>query len=208
MRTLLLALTLGAAGCLTPVSPPDRIVRLDAARVTSVRTALASASGPAGQGVIVRQFADAGLTPLADGSFRAGPDGALAAGLVPGRNPVARSSLVIVGAAASHPEAATLLEVARLLAGRSRYEVAPERSVLFALWDNSIEASQAIGAVRRSSVWPEDLVTDVLIVGEVPPTLSATPLDVAGPASVEAAVAQIVEAARRPRLEADSLSAP
>ena len=208
MRISLLALaaSVAVAGCLVPVRRPDRTVRLDAARVAEVQASISTASGPARRAVILGQLAEAGLTPLADGSFQAGLDGTLVGGWIPGREPIARPSLVVVGVGADDPEASVVLEAARLLVGRSQRELVPARSVLFLVWDGTRSSLEAIEAVRRSALWPRGLVRAALVVGDVPDLegISVSRLDARGAASVDGIMEQIVAAARRPDPEADS----
>ena len=153
-----------------PLSPSERIdrtqQRLNTAPTPDARRAAAAAL-----------FAEAHLTPSAGSRFVYGT-APVVAGLVPGRRPGLRDTLVIVAAALDGPHAATLVEMARTVALEANTRGAmPERSVLVALWPSGLTAEQGIAAVRAFPLWPSDSVhlTLVLVDGLGPDTGLGTP---------------------------------
>ena len=235
MRTLpaLAVLAAVASGCVGPgaavttgpdAAPSERLV---AATADSLARAAAPPDRRALAERLLRRF---GVTPFADmGRSAANPRYAvdaggrarspLVGGLLPGRDPTARPELVIVGTALDGPDVGLVLEAARVIAERSEWTVAPERTVMVALWRGPDGVRDAIA----SGVWPRDNVRAVLVVGAsvaVPDTLrDGRRLDTAtvptGPratAAEAAALAQrvvdeVLRLARR-AAPADTLSTP
>ena len=117
-----------------------------------------------------RAMIRAGITPLGDFGR---PDslnpqfllGDRVAGLIPGRHPLARPDLVIVASGLDDPATPAVLEAMRVLVERSMWTIAPERTVLVALWPAG-RAEEAL----RTEVWPRENVRAVLLVGEGGPT--------------------------------------
>lgn len=178
MRTLLsvLAAALLGVACATPSRPADRLRRVDLRRVEAVGDSLAkAASGAERQAVFVHALAASGLTPLAAGSFTTGLAPGIVGGLVPGRQPVARPTLVVVGTSAEDPAAPLVLEAARLLVVRSLYETVPERTVLVAFWDGGA-APRGVEAVLQTPLWPRDRIAGAVVVGEEREGVSDVPV--------------------------------
>lgn len=202
MRAVLLCLLLAAAGCATPASPAERSRRVDERRVRALADSLGGAAGAARLRVAERALAGSGVTPLADRSYRLGL-GAAVGGFVPGRQPVARPALVVVGVPAGSPRAPAVLEAARLVAVRSAWELLPERTVLFVVWDEP-PSQVALEATLQTPLWTRDRIAAVLLAGApgpAPEAVSGVPLRVVPPGSGDAAdvlrlVDAIVEAAR------------
>ncbi len=157
---LLLAasLTLGACALTRgPLTPAERLVRtqqrLDAAPTPDARRDVAEVL-----------FTEARLSPVA-GTRRA--FGRVVAGIVPGRRPYFRDTLVIVAAALDGPHAATLVEAARAVAVEANTRGAnPERSVMVALWPAGLTPEQGVAAVRAFPLWPPDAVHRTLVLAD------------------------------------------
>ncbi len=183
--------------------------------LASLADSLASASSPGERRArIARAFARNGLTPLADLGRpdarhpRFGENGPVLAGFVPGRHPLARPDLVVVGTEADGPHAAPLLEAARVLVERSEWATVPERTVLVALWSGTRGAEAAL----RLGVWPRDSVRAVIQVGETGATVQDLPAIRIVPGADALDLAQgildaIIDQARRPA-RSDTTSAP
>ncbi len=213
---LLATLAVGAGGC----SASDLPTATGPAAAPSARRLAATAdslaavpSGPARRALAQRLLKRSGVTPLADmGRQRAANprfavDAASSvAGFVPGRYPLARDELVVVGTSLGGPHVAPLVEAMRVLAERSRWAVVPERTVMVALWSGPDGARGAL----TSGVWPRQNVRAVLTVGEaaaVPDSLTAVAIPAASPATVAERLAlaqrvldEAVRLARRPAL--------
>lgn len=199
LALLLLASAALSACALTrgPVTPAERLVRtqqrLGAAPTPDARRDVAEAL-----------LTEARLSPVA-GARRA--FGRVVAGIVPGRRPGLRDTLVVVAAAIDGPHAATLIETARAVAERANTRGdMPERSVLVALWPAGLTPDQGVAAVRAFPLWPAGAVrlTLVLADGLSPvlgtPASPVTAYGVAGPpteATVSGLTATILGAAAR-----------
>ena len=172
MRTGCLIATLALlAGCTGagPALPTGPDVVPSARALAAVTDSLATAATPLERRRrVVRALERYGLTPLAGLGGREtrppryGADGPVLAGLVPGRHPLARPELVIVGADADGPHAASVLEMARVLVERSEWANVPERTVMVALWTGERGPESAV----RLGVWPRDQIRAVVAVGE------------------------------------------
>lgn len=85
--------------------------------------------------------------------------------------PVAREAVLVCAdltGAATAPEAAALLEVARLYGLASQYTLMPERTVIFALWPHVAGQQDPIAGLRsylRQPTWRLDEVQAVIYVG-------------------------------------------
>ena len=142
-----------------PITPAERLARtqqrLDAAVTPEARASVAEAL-----------FAEVRLSPIS-GTRRA--FGTVAAGIVPGRRPGLRDTLVIVAAALDGPHAATLVEAARAVAERANTRGdLPERSVLLALWPAGLTPEEGVAAVRDGPSrlpWPTGTIRLTLILG-------------------------------------------
>ena len=169
---VVLAAVVGCAGSgLAPTTGPDAVPsqRL----MASTADSLAGATGYAARRALTeRLLARFGVTPLGDmGRQRAANPrfaveagrtrAPLVGGLLPGRNPVARPELVIIGASLDGPDVGPLLEAARVMAERSEWAVVPERTVMVALWSGPDGVRDALS----SGVWPQANVRAVLVVG-------------------------------------------
>ena len=184
--------------------------------IALVADSLASAPSPVGRRArVVRALVRAGVTPLADMGRREAQnprfvvDGPVTAGLIPGRNPLARDELVVVATAIDGPQAAVVLEAARVMAERAKWTTNPERTVMIAFLGPGASVNQVLNA----GVWPRAQVRAVLTVGDggrVPEGVSETALVLQGRTPQELA-STVLEAAlrlaRRPPPAADSLAA-
>ncbi len=172
MRTGCLTATLVLlAGCTgaSPALPTGPDVVPSARALAAVTDSLTTAATPLERRHrVVRALVRYGLTPLAglggyeDTPPRYGADGPVLAGLIPGRHPLARPELVIVGAEVNGPHAAAVLETARVLVERSEWANVPERTVMVALWTGDRGPESAL----RLGIWPRDQVRAVIAVGE------------------------------------------
>ena len=218
MRVALLALVL-VAGCATPRDPgaTGPQARPSAPSYGATADSLEAApSSLARLAVAARSFARQGLTPVAapllstaESRFTlATADGPLAVGIVPGRDPLLRPELVLVGVDVESPQAPAVLEAARVLVERARWSNEPARSVEVVLWAGPSSRRRALGAPvwRAGSVhavlevmgeiWDEPLVDDGVNVVSGPPGL-----DLAG-----RVLARVLEVAGEPAIT-DSLAA-
>ncbi len=162
MRSVALLLAVSAALCACALTrgaltPAERLVRtqqrLDAAQTPDARRDAAEAL-----------LTDARLSPIA-GTRRA--FGRVVAGIVPGRRPYLRDTLVVVAAALDGPHAATLVEMARAVALEANTRGAmPERSVMVALWPAGLTPEQGVAAVRAFPLWPADAVRMTLVLAD------------------------------------------
>ena len=210
----LLALAVLAAGCAPRLDAqavgPD--ARPSARALGATADSLASATLPRRPGAVRRALARAGATPLADGGRGArwtAPDGGspdvLAAAFVPGRDPLARSELVVLSADLDGPAAAAVLEAVRVLVERSTWRTAPERSVEVVLWRG------APPDPARAPLWTRANVRAVLVVGRPAPGLAdigaeALPADGDSVALAQRIVDRVTELARRPARPASAPS--
>lgn len=160
--------TLAACTGADPALPTGPDVVPSARALAVVRDSLATAPTPERRRArIVRAMQRAGITPLADLgrqdalNSRFEVDGVIA-GLIPGRHPLARTELVVVGTEVGGPDVAAVLEVARVLVERSQWATVPERTVMVALWDGPRGAER----VLNLGVWPRASVRAVIQVGE------------------------------------------
>ena len=169
--------------------------------------------------VAARALARGGATPLGDpvlgdslGLF-AWSGAPVAAGLVPGRHPLARPDLVVGGTRIDGPAAPAVLEAARVLAERARWTHQPERTVEVVLWSGLWTDRQAVSEVLRAPVWPRDNVRAVLVVGDAavaPVDSVAVEAMAPGAGGVELASAlieRVTALARRPPPPPDSTRA-
>ena len=179
MRPFLLALAALAAAGGCAASEPAVTTGPEAAPsarlLAATADSLAAAAGPAARRALAeRLLARFGVTPLADmglpraanprytvDALRPGRS-VVVGGFVPGRRPLAREELVIVGTDLAGPDVGPVLEAARVLAERSQWTVTPERTVMVALWSGPDGARDALS----SGVWPRANVRAVLGVGE------------------------------------------
>ena len=161
---------------------------------------------------IRRALVRAGVTPFGDGRqrarFQTDLGVPLVGGFVPGRHPLGRSELVVLGTRADGPAVPAVIEAARVLAQRSQYAAVPERTVEVAFWTGG----DGVHQVLRSSLWPRDQIRAVVIVGgEGPGTVDGVPVvrldvGVGGAALAAALVQQTIDAARVPPPPSDSLA--
>ncbi len=216
VRTLsVLILLAGIAGCAAPrdaaaYGPAARPSALSyEATVDSLEAATSSSERLA---VTARALARAGLTPVAlpllstpESRFTLPtPTGRLAVGLIPGRSPILRPELVVVGIDVDSPHVAAVLEAARTLVERSNWISVPDRSVQVVLWSSPSSRRRALAG----SLWASDAIWAVLEVGDEPST-QQDGLELVGGASgldLSALVlARVLEVAREPT-PVDSLS--
>lgn len=162
-------LTLAACTGAEPALPTGPDVVPSARALATIADSLAGApSKPERRARVVRAFARYGLTPLADFGRqdalnpRWGADGPVLAGFVPGRHPLARPDLVIVGTDIDGPNAAPLLEAARVLVERSMWATVPERTVMVALWSGTRGPEDAL----KLGIWPRANVRAVIQIGD------------------------------------------
>lgn len=102
------------------------------------------------------------LAPVAGARRAFGP---VAAGIVPGRRPYLRDTLVVVAAAIDGPHAAVLVEAARAVAARANTRGdQPDRSVMVALWPAGLTPEQGVAAVREFPLWPASAVRVTLVL--------------------------------------------
>lgn len=220
MRFVLVLTLLGVAGCATA----DDVRREGPATtetVGAVEESLRLAPSVAErQAAAVRYLAAVGVTPLADGSFNVarplGADGMFGSGalpphvggFVPGRDPLGRAELVVLGARLDGASAAIVLEAARVLVARSPENV-PERTVLVALWDSRQSDADGLAAVLRGPLWPRSSVAAAVVVGAERAARADLPItvltpDVDRPGAVARTVAAVVEAAAYRSFSPDS----
>ena len=210
----LAALAVAASGCSGSEPTATGPTAAPSARLLAATSDSLGAAGPAARQALARRLLQgSGVTPLADMGRRraANPrftvgSTTLVAGLVPGRYPLARDELVIVGTSLDGPQAGPVVEAMRVLAERSQWAVVPERTVMVALWTGPDGAREAL----NSGVWPRSEVRAVLTVGETvaaPDGLEtvAIPATSAATAGARLALAQrvldeAIRLARRPAL--------
>ena len=87
---------------------------------------------------------------------------------MPGRHPLARADLVVVGTSLDGPGAPALLEAARVLVERSQWATVPERTVLVALWTGRWADRRGVAETLAAPVWSRGAVRAVLVVGDGP----------------------------------------
>ena len=204
------ALAVWLAGCAAPVDPtrvgPD--ARPSAAAVAALADSLGAArSSAARRAVAARVLARSGVTPLADygrqteARFEFGPPAArVVSGYVPGAHPVVRTDRVLLGAALDGPGAAAVLEVARVLAERSRWANVPDRAVHVVLWEGRRTARQSLAQTLRAPLWSREATTGAVVVGEGPAAVDGVPVAAVGPgggaALADSVLARVLDAVR------------
>lgn len=215
--TLALVALTGLAAC----AGADEAAHRGPAAVPSARAVAALAdtlaearSTTPRRAAIRRALVRAGVTPFGDGRqqarFQTDLGVPLVGGYVPGRHPLGREDLVVLGTRADGPAVPAVIEAARVLAQRAQFAAVPERTVEVAFWTGG----DGVRQVLRSSLWPRDQIRAVVIAGgEGPATVDGVPvvrLDVgASGAELAAALVQrTVEAARVPPPPSDSLATP
>lgn len=200
------------AGCGLFRPPPSPAERLAAA---SQRLAEAP-SDSARRALAVGLLREAGLTPVAGDQYGYGAK--VVAGLVPGRTPFVRDTLVVVAAGIDSPAAVPLAEAGRrLVDAADKIGAEPGRSVLVALWGAGRTPDAGLADVLAFPLWPREMVRTVLVVGVQPSagTTRGVPVRVvssAGDAPGFALAGRIAEeafaAATAPRFAAPSDIAP
>lgn len=170
--------TLAACTGAEPALPTGPDVVPSAYALAAITDSLSGATTPASRReTVVRAFVRYGLTPLADLGRRDalnprfGVEGPALAAFIPGRHPLARPDLVIVGTDIDGPHAAPLLEAARVLVERSGWATVPERTVMVALWSRTRGAEDAL----RLGVWPRANVRAVIQIGETGASVQGIP---------------------------------
>ena len=213
------------AGCAS-VQDLTQTQPVTAETLALVRDSLrAGAPGAARRAAAVRRLAAAGVTPFADGTFDGGrppnrdglyqldggPGGAeVVGGFVPGRHPLGRSRLVVLGASSDETSASAVLEASRVLVARSLVENVPDQTVLVTLWDGRASNEAGVASALALPVWPRTAVTSVVVVGATDGVVDGVPVrgirsDGDPVALVEQIVASVVEAAAYvPPVYADS----
>jgi len=136
------------------------------------------------------------------------------AALIPGRHPLGRPELVVLGTSFGGPGAPAVLEAARVLVERSTWTLVPERTVEVVLWTSRWDDRQAVGQVLRAPIWPREAIRAVLVVGadSVVPRDGLTVETIApgagGAALAEALVDRVVALAKRSTPPTDTLAVP
>ncbi len=167
MRVLLLASALAVSACAGPDPlPSGPAVTVSPRALVGLADSLAAAQSTTPRRAFLRrELVRAGVTPFGDGglvaTYQTDLGVPVVGGFVPGRSPLGRSELVIVGTRADGPAAAAVLEAARVLVERSLWTSQPERTVEVAFWS----AGDGIRQVIRSSLWPSGAVRAVVMVG-------------------------------------------
>lgn len=201
LPAVLLAAAVLTGGCFAasvrPPPPGEIAPRADA--VEALADSLAEApSSAARRAVVVRRLAAAGFTPLAggvqrDGRYLVGVGTPYVGGFVPGRQPVVRDELVLVGTSLDGPAAPAVLEAGRVLVARSMWETTPGRTVEFVFWSGRTPAREGVAGALRLPTWPRDAVVAVLLVGDdVGPGVEGVPTFAVPSPGAGAALADLV----------------
>ncbi|WP_420454525.1 hypothetical protein [Rubrivirga sp.] len=193
MRALLLASALAVSACAGPdpvPTGPDAPVSVRALAGLTDSLAAARSTTPR-RAFLRRQLVRAGVTPFGDGGLVARYQTDLGVpvvgGFVPGRSPLGRSELVVLGTRADGPATAAVLEAARVLVERSLWTSQPERTVEVAFWS----AGDGVRQVIRSSLWPRAAVRAVVMAGpEGPAEIDGVAIERLDPALDPVALAQ------------------
>ncbi len=211
MRLFSFVLLMVLAGCSGP-----REVEQDAPvtvrTVGALRDSLAAPAGGVRRAVAARRLGAAGVTPLADGAFTIGSELPGVGGFVPGRHPIGRPELVVLGSALDAATAPVVLEAARMLVTQSLAQNVPERTVLVAFWGADESAAQGVATLLRQPLWPRSAVRAVVVVGDalgddaaVGVSVRSVSAEGAAPEAVARVVAAVLDAATfRPPVPADS----
>lgn len=172
MRVALSLALVAIVGCSASGEVP-RTAPVTARTVGLVRDSLVTAPTEAARrAVAARRLAAAGLTPLAGGTPRAArdfgtdPEGSVVGGYVPGRHPLGRSQLVVLGSPLDEASAPVVLEAARVLVARSEVQNVPERTVQIALWDGRRPDREGIASAFDLALWPREAIVSVVAVGD------------------------------------------
>ena len=171
---------------------------------------------PGRHAAAVRLLAESDVTALSGDRYAlAAPTLAtpvVVGGFVPGRVPGVRSELVVVGAALGGPAAPVLLDAAFALAREARYGLAPERTVLVALWPRGAGPRDVLAL----PVWPASRRRAMLWVGADGPRTDGSPnaalapvrVDLNAALSREAASAELQARILQAAAAADTLATP
>ncbi|PAP77509.1 hypothetical protein [Rubrivirga marina] len=161
---------------------------------------------------IRRALVRAGVTPFGDGRlqarFQTDLGIPLVGGFIPGRHPLGRAELVVLGTRVDGGAVPAVIEAAHVLVQRSQYATVPERTVEVAFWPGG----DGVRQVLRSSLWPRDQIRAFVVAGgEGPATVDGVPVirldvDAGGVDLAAALIEQTAEAARIPAPSSDTLA--
>ncbi len=193
---LALAASLAVAACSGSEAalPSGPSASVSPRAVASLADSLAAnRSTTARRAFLKRSLVRSGLTPFGDGrldpQFQTDLGVPVVGGYVPGRHPVGRPELVIVGTRVDGPGVASLLEAVRVLVERSEWVSQPERSVEVAFWPAGDGVRQGV----RASLWSRSQIRAVVTVGG------------AGPAEVDGVPVERLDASLDPLALAQAL---
>ena len=136
-------------------------------------------TAPQRRAVARRALARTGATPLGDFSrvsevgyaYEVPTSVSLVAGTVPGRHPIVRTELVMLGARLDASVAPAVIEATRVLAERAKWTSTPGRAVQVVLWDGPVSDQEALAAALRAPLWSRAAVRSVVVVSERVPML-------------------------------------